>query len=80
MIIRICPDIYIDNFIPLTRKMKYNIYPDDISLSVIVTAYLLLFTPCPVTRFAMHRIYAICINSRGMSRDFGILMPKHLAG
>ena len=40
----------------------------------------LLFTPCPVTRFAMHRIYAIRINSRGMSRDFGILMPKHLAG
>ena len=36
----------------------------------------LLFTPCPVTRFAMHRIYAIRINSRGISRDFGILMPK----
>ena len=40
----------------------------------------LLFTPFSVTRFAMHRIYAIRINSRGMSRDFGILMPKHLAG
>jgi len=40
----------------------------------------LLFTPFSVTRFAMHRIYAIRINSRGMSRDFGIFMPKHLAG
>ena len=40
----------------------------------------LLFTPCPVTRYAMHRIYAKRINSRGMSRDFGIPMPKHLAG
>ena len=39
----------------------------------------LLFTPFPVTRFAMHRIYANRINSRRMSRDFGIFMPKHLA-
>ena len=30
----------------------------------------LLFTPFTVTRFAMHRIYANCINSRGMSRVF----------
>ena len=30
----------------------------------------LLFTPCPVTRYAMHRIYANRINSRGMSRVF----------
>ena len=30
----------------------------------------LLFTPCPVTRYAMHRIYAKRINSRGMSRVF----------
>ena len=42
--------------------------------------HVLLFTPFSVTRFAMHRIYAIRINSRGMSRDFGIFMPKHLAG
>ena len=33
----------------------------------------LLFTPCPVTRYAMHRIYANRINSRGMSRDFGMI-------
>ena len=38
-----------------------------------------LFTPCTVTRFAMHRIYANRINSRRMSRDFGVFMPKHLA-
>ena len=31
---------------------------------------MLLFTPFSVTRFAMHRIYADCINSRGMSRVF----------
>jgi len=30
----------------------------------------LLFTPFTVTRFAMHRIYADRINSRGMSRVF----------
>ena len=30
----------------------------------------LLFTPFSVTRFAMHRIYANRINSRGMSRVF----------
>ena len=30
----------------------------------------LLFTAFSVTRFAMHRIYAIRINSRGMSRVF----------
>ena len=30
----------------------------------------LLFTPFPATRFAMHRIYANRINSRGMSRVF----------
>jgi len=30
----------------------------------------LLFTPFAVTRFAMHRIYADRINSRGMSRVF----------
>ena len=80
---------------------------------------MLLFTPFSATRFAMHRIYANRINSRGMSRvfcdlrsqktprgilpvnsnsqnsfqiacgngilacmsrDFGIFMPKHLAG
>ena len=29
-----------------------------------------LFTPFSVTRFAMHRIYADRINSRGMSRVF----------
>ena len=32
--------------------------------------YRLLFTPFSVTRFAMHRIYANRINSRGMSRVF----------
>ena len=32
--------------------------------------FLLLFTPFSVTRFAMHRIYANRINSRGMSRVF----------
>ena len=31
---------------------------------------MLLFTPFTVTRFAMHRIYADRINSRGMSRVF----------
>ena len=30
----------------------------------------LLFTPFSATRFAMHRIYADHINSRGMSRVF----------
>ena len=30
----------------------------------------LLFTPFAVTRFAMHRIYADRINSRGMSQVF----------
>ena len=30
----------------------------------------LLFTPCPATRCAMHRIYADRINSRDMSRVF----------
>ena len=33
----------------------------------------LLFTPFTATRFAMHRIYANRINSRGMSRGF--LLP-----
>ena len=42
--------------------------------------FLLLFTPFSVTRFAMHRIYANRINSRCMSRDFGIFMPNRLAG
>ena len=42
--------------------------------------FLLLFTSCPVTRFTMHRIYANRINSRCMSRDFGIFIPKRLAG
>ena len=41
---------------------------------VISTSHLkilsLLFTPFSVTRFAMHRIYADCINSRDMSRVF----------
>ena len=32
--------------------------------------FLLLFTPFSVTRFAMHRIYANRINSRGISRVF----------
>ena len=31
---------------------------------------MLLFTPFSITRFAMHRIYATRINSRGMSRAF----------
>ena len=31
---------------------------------------MLLFTPFSATRFAMHRIYADRINSRGMSRVF----------
>ena len=35
-----------------------------------VKAQMLLFTPFPATRFAMHRIYANRINSRGMSRVF----------
>ena len=30
----------------------------------------LLFTPFPVTRYAMHRLYANRIKSRGMSRVF----------
>ena len=33
----------------------------------------LLFTPFSATRFAMHRIYANCINPRGMSRVFCFL-------
>ena len=35
-----------------------------------VNQRMLLFTPFSVTRFAMHRIYANRINSRGMSRVF----------
>ena len=31
---------------------------------------MLLFTPCPATRCAIHRIYAVRINSRDMSRVF----------
>ena len=50
---------------------------DSVNISTITE---LLFTPFSVTRFAMHRIYANRINSRCMSRDFGIFMPKHLAG
>ena len=37
---------------------------------------MLLFTLFTATRFAMHRIYANRINSRGMSRDFGMNVPK----
>ena len=44
------------------------------SQHLILTSHLkmlsLLFTPFSVTHFAMHRIYADCINSRGMSRVF----------
>ena len=40
---------------------------------------LLVQSPRSIVCFA-NLIYAIRINSRGMSRDFGILMPKHLAG
>ena len=40
---------------------------------------LLVQSPRSIICFA-NLIYAIRINSRGMSRDFGILMPKHLAG
>ena len=36
----------------------------------------LLFTPCLVTRFAMHRIYADRINPRGMSRPPTVRQPK----
>ena len=50
---------------------------DSVNISTITE---LLFTPFSVTRFAMHRIYANRINSRCMSRDFGMFMPKHLAG
>ena len=35
-----------------------------------LSAKSLLFTPCPATRCAMHRIYANRINSRDMSRVF----------
>ena len=31
---------------------------------------MLLFTPCPVTRFAMHRYGAFCPISRWLPRDF----------
>ena len=44
------------------------------SQHLILTSHLkmlsLLFTPFSVTHFAMHRIYADCINSRGMPRVF----------
>ena len=40
---------------------------DSVNISTIKQ---LLFTPFSVTRFAMHRIYANRINSRGMSRVF----------
>ena len=35
-----------------------------------LSAKSLLFTPCPATHCAMHRIYANRINPRGMSRVF----------
>ena len=50
------------------------------TLCITCVQILLLFTLLSVTRLAMHRIYANHINSRRMSRDFGIFMPKHLAG
>ena len=37
---------------------------------------MLLFTPFTATRFAMHRIYANRINSRGMSRVFCDLLSQ----
>ena len=40
---------------------------------------LLVQSPRSIVCFA-NLIYAIRINSRGVSRDFGILMPKRLAG
>ena len=40
---------------------------DSVNISTITE---LLFTPFSVTRFAMHRIYANRINSRGISRVF----------
>ena len=40
----------------------------------------LLFTPFPVTRFAMHRIYAERINSRDMSRVFCDLCSQKTRG
>ena len=40
----------------------------------------LLFTPFTVTRFAMHRIYADRINSRGMSRVFCDLCSQKTRG
>ena len=45
-------------FVLCTRVVKY------------ISQTMLLFTPFSVTRFAMHRIYADRINSRGMSRVF----------
>ena len=46
---------------------------EDIAKSVAekeLSQTMLLFTPCPATRFAMHRIYANRVNSRRMSRVF----------
>ena len=40
---------------------------------------LLVQSPRSIVCFA-NLIYVIRVNSRGMSRDFGIHMPKHLAG
>ena len=63
-----------------TEEMKEDANPDTSWSEYVAPPVRLLFTPCPVTRFAMHRIYANRTNSRCMSRDFGIFMPKRLAG
>ena len=42
----------------------------DFLFQFVLSHDMLLFTPFSVTRFAMHRIYANRINSRGMSRVF----------
>ena len=46
------------------------------NLHIISVHNVLLFTPCPVTRFAMHRNDAECIISRRMSRDFRVYNTK----
>ena len=42
----------------------------DFLFQFVLSHDMLLFTPFSVTRFAMHRIYANRINSRGISRVF----------
>ena len=56
--------LFLDSTIMKKGFLVKNVSPDFTNL------WGLLFTPFSATRFAMHRIYANRINSRGMSRVF----------